>query len=420
MRGTPEAYIKAVKQEDTLYFISEKDSSEGVLYLGTKIIGGSSSIDFNNFSIDALKDVLISENLTDKSFLVYSVENQNWINADFDELCFVGATNKSSGVGGFVPAPEVGQTNLFLRSDGKWVSIATESSGTNQETDSLSIDIYNNQITLKNYGIKYYKYDSTIDDYVIQIVDDQNPWKIDLEPKVVEENGEFVLGWFESKLDKEIEKIEQQIIGISNLIGQKANSGFPSTGIFAELDSKANKNSVFTKSEVENLIQESMSSADHLKRVIIDSIEDIDINAADAQSYIYLISSGLEDEDNKYYEYLVIENQSGQRTIEKIGTWTVDLSNYAKKSDILINKVNLDNFQVIDGTLSLNKINVAQVEDLENILNQKVTMSQVDGKFVATSVFEKSVGDLNSLIQKNSEDIITLMDYLTWQDLNNN
>ena len=126
MRGTPEAYAKITPDVDTLYFISEVGGTEGVLYLGNKVIGGSSSIDFNNFSIDALKDVLITEGLTDKSLLIYQADSENWTNISFNDLLFVGATQNSSGIGGLVPPPSLGQTKLFLRSDGKWIAMSDD------------------------------------------------------------------------------------------------------------------------------------------------------------------------------------------------------------------------------------------------------------------------------------------------------
>ena len=126
MRGTPEAYAKITPDVDTLYFISEVNGTEGVLYLGNKVIGGSSSVDFNNFSIDALKDVLITEELTDKSFLMYEADSENWTNVSFNDLLFVGANQTSSGVAGLVPPPSLGQTNLFLRSDGEWIAMSDD------------------------------------------------------------------------------------------------------------------------------------------------------------------------------------------------------------------------------------------------------------------------------------------------------
>ena len=70
LRGTPKAYEKlTVKDSDTLYFIAETESADGILYLGSKRIGGTG--DLSVASIDELRDVLISENLLDNSFLVY-------------------------------------------------------------------------------------------------------------------------------------------------------------------------------------------------------------------------------------------------------------------------------------------------------------------------------------------------------------
>ena len=42
LRGTPTAYNNlTVKDSDTLYFVSEKDSTTGKLYLGNVLIAGS-------------------------------------------------------------------------------------------------------------------------------------------------------------------------------------------------------------------------------------------------------------------------------------------------------------------------------------------------------------------------------------------
>jgi hypothetical protein len=71
-----------------------------------------------------------------------------------------------------------------------------------------------------------------------------------------------------------------------------------------------------------------------LRRAIVKSIDDIDVTAADAHSYIYMVPTGLQYEDDKYDEYVVIDNQ-----IEQVGSWEVDLSDYAKKDDIIINNI---------------------------------------------------------------------------------
>jgi hypothetical protein len=71
LRGTPIAYANlAEKNEDTLYFIYEKDESSASLYLGSKLIAGDDSDNGAKFLSD-LKDVLISENLNENDCLIH-------------------------------------------------------------------------------------------------------------------------------------------------------------------------------------------------------------------------------------------------------------------------------------------------------------------------------------------------------------
>jgi hypothetical protein len=128
MRGTPEAYAKlAQKDKDTLYFICAEDADDGLLYLGEKLISGEGD-KLNTSSINDLLDVIINtESLVDKSFLTYDASNSAWVNTPVEKLVFVGATTESAGLAGLVPAPEIKDTNLFLRSDGTWAKIETTS-----------------------------------------------------------------------------------------------------------------------------------------------------------------------------------------------------------------------------------------------------------------------------------------------------
>lgn len=54
------------------------------------------------------------------SLLVYDSNSAAWINKTLEEMLFVGATEYSAGKIGLVPTPELGKTDLFLRSDGTW------------------------------------------------------------------------------------------------------------------------------------------------------------------------------------------------------------------------------------------------------------------------------------------------------------
>lgn len=156
-RGTPASYNKlAVKDNDTLYVISEEGSLTGQLYLGSKLIGGevtpggggSSSV----ASLKDLQDVLISEGLSDESFLVYNSEEQKWENCPIEDLIFVGATDGSSGSGGFVPAPEAGDNHKFLRGDGSWAVPTFEPVVNTYENTDMSV--HSDLIASKNLKAK--------------------------------------------------------------------------------------------------------------------------------------------------------------------------------------------------------------------------------------------------------------------------
>lgn len=130
LRGTPQAYANLTqKDKDTLYFISEKDSNYGVLYLGSKLIAGGAGQP-DTVTLDNLKDVVISEiGLKTNSLLAYDAEQDKWINKNLDEIIgsMVGASEAQDGEKGLVPAPLAGQQNHFLRGDGSWAKVATES-----------------------------------------------------------------------------------------------------------------------------------------------------------------------------------------------------------------------------------------------------------------------------------------------------
>lgn len=131
-----------------------------------------------------------------------------------------------------------------------------------------------------------------------------------------------------------------------------------------ELAKKANASDVYTKTETDTKIGEAVAAADHLKRKIVDApgaeetIDDvIDVNAADADQYIYMVPTGLQESDNKYREYIVIVD-GDNRYIEQVGNWEVNLSGYltvasaeetyVKKNDIetsYVKKTDLEDYE---------------------------------------------------------------------------
>lgn len=99
----------------------------------------------------------------------------------------------------------------------------------------------------------------------------------------------------------------------------------------------------YSKTEADTKITEAVMAADHLKRKIVDSVADINKDAADALQYIYMVPNGLTTDDDRYDEYLVVEvtdeEGSTSRFVEKVGTWAVELADYAKTADVEANYV---------------------------------------------------------------------------------
>lgn len=124
-RGTPKAFsILTHKDEDTLYFIAEKDSNVGNLYLGETLI--SSSIDGPSAvnKLAELTDVDLS-NAVDKTVLTYIESTGKWMPMDVTTLVntMVGATESSPSIPGLVPVAKSGDLNKFLRGDGTWATV---------------------------------------------------------------------------------------------------------------------------------------------------------------------------------------------------------------------------------------------------------------------------------------------------------
>jgi hypothetical protein len=278
-----------------------------------------------------------------------------------------------------VPAPGEKDANLFLRGDGVWAAPEAQATIT-IDIDNKSLSFLDDEktISLHNFGKKYYAYINN--SYVEQIVDELHPWKEGLEPRVVNEEGQLVLGWYEPNtntiegITSQISSLHDELLDIKEVIGAPASVDQVATGLYA----KADANSVYTKEETETIIATELAKSDHLIRKTFASIkaaEEFITTTEKPENYIYMISSG-DTNYNKYDEYLYINN-----SLEKVGAWETDLTNYVTKEEFE-NKItsNLENkietvdeneFNLINGHLSLNTIAISKVTSLENILATK-------------------------------------------------
>lgn len=124
---------------------------------------------------------------------------------------------------------------------------------------------------------------------------------------------------------KDIEDIEDKI-GSKAEHDEEGSLVAAATGLYAELEKKADKESVYTIEQADKKIADAIAAIDHLKRVIVDelpAVEDADVNT------IYMVPSGLLEDANKYYEWILING-----VFEKVGSWEVNLDDYALKTEV--------------------------------------------------------------------------------------
>lgn len=71
-----------------------------------------------------------------------------------------------------------------------------------------------------------------------------------------------------------------------------------------------------------------VAAADHLTRKKVASVDEIDLTAADADRYIYMVPKTGGKNGDKYDEYMVLDGE-----LEPVGDWKVNLSGYVEKQE---------------------------------------------------------------------------------------
>lgn len=155
----------------------------------------------------------------------------------------------------------------------------------------------------------------------------------------------------------------------------------------------------YTKEQTEEKIAEAIAGVDHLERVIVDSIDEININDENAYKFIYMVPTGLQLDDDKYDEYIVVEGK-----LEKVGSWEVDLSAYAKTADVnsaLANKVDIDS--------NARLLTLAEGEKLAGI-EEEAEKNIVDDVSDEFDIDENRTLSIKSIAQTKVEGLVDLLE----------
>lgn len=89
--------------------------------------------------------------------------------------------------------------------------------------DDKSIELVDGVLSMKDFGKRYYKYVAETEEepahYELTSVDADNVWAAGLEPKVVNEGDELVIGWFEPN-PTTVEGVQDQVVAVQGEVAQ--------------------------------------------------------------------------------------------------------------------------------------------------------------------------------------------------------
>ena len=344
LRGTPTAYHKLThKDADTLYFVSEADEKVGQLWLGEKLITSHTNPEGVIDHLSELLDVDIA-GAAQGLVLGFDAAKEKWVpmevNTAIEVSVMKGATKTEDGVEGLVPAPKAGEQDYFLRGDGTWAPI-------NRNENSLGIKVVDSVDAIKALvGTE----DAENYIYLVAAGDVEN-----------NKYNEYII------VGNEVEKLGAQEVNLEDYI--------TTTELNEALETKVSVQegySLVSDADIAKIatVKEN-AEENYIKSVTGDfSVSDegqLSLNALDISDV-----TGLQDKLNSKVDrqYTTVENDDGTTTTTE---WTLMSPTDKKKLDALV----LDNGNIeISGT-----VNAANVEGLDEWITGNKNL--VDGLYPA-------------------------------------
>ena len=142
-----------------------------------------------------------------------------------------------------------------------------------------------------------------------------------------------------------------------------------------------------TSAVVDSKIAEAVGALNHLSYKTVDTIEDIDL--AEDQ-YIYLVKNG-----EVYDEYMVVNGK-----LEKVGDWNVDLSEYAKKTEVQAVSTQVEDLASL---LNSTKQEVATVKN--NVANIATKVENLENSMSAVMDVASQLNQVSAKVEENTSAI---------------
>ena len=159
---------------------------------------------------------------------------------------------------------------------------------------------------------------------------------------------------------------------------------------------------IYTKSETDTAIATAVAGANHLTYTTVGSLEGLDPTASSSQNKVFLVQKNPGELNNGYDEFMAVNG-----SWEKLGDWSVDLSNYVQVGD-LANYVQTNDSRLLTPT---------QSTYLNDLINNNFDPDNY--------VLKTTVGDLNNLTNRSSanstivDELNALADQLMWKPIEN-
>lgn len=319
---------------------------------------------------------------------------------DYDALVAYAASGATAYVGQLVVyVDEVNNksTVYLIQNDG---SLSEVGSGNTAATnvDKVSLQLVDGTIGLYGYGKEYYKYNSAQgtegeEGYVPAGYTLTTGWVAGLEPRVVEKEGAFVLGWYEPNTDT--------MEGLNTTVGTLGTKVENLAGDVADLETLVNGGKNSAGQEVTGLVTRVGSLESTIKDLTsafifkgtVATVSELTNISNPQNGWVYKVS-----DTEAEYAY------DGTNWIELGTVYEVDLTDYAKKSDVttvLADYVLETDFTKLAGRVGTLEDALAEDGQVGQLENKVASLEEVIGN--AESGLIQQVGNLEEQVETLEE-----------------
>lgn len=127
----------------------------------------------------------------------------------------------------------------------------------------------------------------------------------------------------------EIDKVDGKVTALSSRVDDLVTAGGEPNKIDVIKNNGTALDIADKGVDIGPAIAAAVAAADHLTKKKVTDVTEIDPAAEGADKFIYLVPKTGSDEDDVYDEYMVLDGK-----VEHVGNTKVDLSDYAKKSEL--------------------------------------------------------------------------------------